>query len=124
MAALLDERDILRGEKDANFHLRWLALQHGGAVDRAVRERVKTNQRLREILKNHHDSAQHEDKIGLMLALCYPGGVSRGGVMSAGNAGSWRVERVLCCQSPVCCVKESGLPLPIWTARVAMRAFI
>ncbi|MEZ5436294.1 MAG: ATP-dependent helicase HrpB [Pseudomonadales bacterium] len=41
VAALLDERDVLRGEKEADFHLRWLALQHGGAVDRGARERVK-----------------------------------------------------------------------------------
>jgi ATP-dependent helicase HrpB len=42
-------------------------------VDRAVRERVKKQaQRLREILKIYHDSAPQEEKLGLMLALCYP----------------------------------------------------
>lgn len=78
VAALLDERDILRGEKEADFSLRWLALQHGGAVDRAVRERVKQQvQRLRQLLPVRESSVTHEDKLGLMLALCYPERVAR-----------------------------------------------
>lgn len=78
VAALLDERDLLRGEKEADFHLRWLALQHGGAVDRGARERVKLQaKRLRQLLSIANDSAQHEEKVGLMLALCYPERVAR-----------------------------------------------
>ena len=78
VAALLDERDVLRGEKDADFYLRWTALQHGGAVDRGARERVKLQvKRLRQMLAISNDSVQHEDKVGLMLALCYPERVAR-----------------------------------------------
>ena len=78
IAALLDERDLLRGERDADFHRRWLALRHGGAVDRAARERVKQQaKRLRQWLGIHDETVADDSKLGLMLALCYPERVAR-----------------------------------------------
>ncbi len=79
VAALLEERDLLRGnDRDADFHARWLALKHGGAADAGARERVKQQaSRLRQTLKIRDDSAQHDDELGLMLALCYPERVAK-----------------------------------------------
>lgn len=76
VAALLEERDLLRHsssskERDVDFHSRWQVLQHGGG-DTAARDRVNAqSSRLRKLLKIHSDVI-HEDKLGLMLALCYP----------------------------------------------------
>lgn len=88
VAALLDERDILRGShsqssnfqsgNDADFYWRWQALKKNGAIDRAVRERVQQQvQRLREWISAQGDSAAHEQQLGLMIALCYPERVAR-----------------------------------------------
>jgi ATP-dependent helicase HrpB len=102
VAALLEERDLLRGERDANLYLRWQALRHGGTVDRAARERVKQQAgRLRGLLGIHEDTADHSDRLGLMIALCYPERIARrrdargerwllaggtGGLLPAGNS--------------------------------------
>lgn len=78
VAALLDERDLLRNERDADFHLRWQALRHGGSADRGARERVKQQAaRLRQLVGAANNSPTHDDKLGLMLALCYPERVAR-----------------------------------------------
>lgn len=79
VAALLDERDLLRGDyRDADFFARWQALRHGGAVDSSARERVKQQAaRLRQLIGVGNDSQQQDDKLGLMLALCYPERVAR-----------------------------------------------
>ena len=76
IAALLEERDLLRGQqggfRDVDFHQRWLALQHGGAVDRGARERAKAQSaRLKKMLRAE-DSAVDEDFIGPLLALAFP----------------------------------------------------
>lgn len=78
VAALLEERDLLRGERNEDFYLRWQALKHGGAADRAARERARQQaRRLRQMIGVQDDSAGHEEKIGLMLAFCYPERVAR-----------------------------------------------
>jgi ATP-dependent helicase HrpB len=79
VAALLEERDILRNaERDADFYLRWHALKRGGAADASVRERVKQQAaRLRKMIEVKDDIATHDEKLGLMLALCYPERVAK-----------------------------------------------
>lgn len=79
VAALLDERDLLRGEnRDVDFFARWQALKHGGAVDSGARERAKQQAaRLRQLIGVGDDNQQQDDKLGLMLALCYPERVAR-----------------------------------------------
>jgi ATP-dependent helicase HrpB len=78
VAALLEERDLLRGgERTVDLFARWQALQHGGAVDHGARERVRQQaSRLRQMIHITQDN-QHDDKLGLMLALCYPERVAK-----------------------------------------------
>ena len=79
VCALLEERDILRGQESAgqffrnvDFHERWLALTHGGAIDRGARERARAQQkRLMQLLKIK-DENRDEDYLGVMIALAYP----------------------------------------------------
>jgi len=81
VAALLEERDLLRNspgskERDVDFHTRWQILKHGGG-DSSARERVRMQAlRLRKIL-GLRDENPNEDKVGLMLALCYPERVAK-----------------------------------------------
>jgi ATP-dependent helicase HrpB len=79
VAALLEERDLVRSaDRDADLYLRWQALKHGGASDRAARDRAKQQAaRLRQMIGVQDDSANHDEKLGLMLALCYPERVAR-----------------------------------------------
>lgn len=80
VAALLEERDLLRGsgERDISLHARWQALQYGGAVDRAARERVRQQiARLQQSLGITDTSIGTEEKLGVMLALCYPERIAR-----------------------------------------------
>ena len=79
VAALLEERDILRNaERDADFYSRWQVLKHGGAADASARERVKQQAaRLRKMIEVKDDSTTHDEKLGLMLALCYPERVAK-----------------------------------------------
>jgi ATP-dependent helicase HrpB len=79
VAALLEERDLLRsGERNVDFYARWQVLKHGGAADAGARERVKQQaQRLRQMIQASGDSAQQDDKLGIMLALCYPERVAK-----------------------------------------------
>ena len=79
VAALLEERDLLRNaERDADFYSRWQALKQGGAADNSARERVKQQAvRLRKLIEVKDDGVTHDEKLGLMLALCYPERVAR-----------------------------------------------
>lgn len=79
VAALLEERDLLRStERDADLYLRWQALKHGGAADRAARDRARQQAaRLRQMTGVQDDSVSHDEKLGLMLALCYPERVAK-----------------------------------------------
>ncbi|NQD36973.1 ATP-dependent helicase HrpB [Permianibacter sp. IMCC34836] len=79
VAALLEERDILRGQdrSDVDLHTRWLALVHGGAVDRGARDRARQQaKRLRSLLQIR-DEAEHDEQIGTLLALAYPERIAR-----------------------------------------------
>lgn len=79
VAALLEERDLVRGtNRDADFFSRWQALKHSGSVDAGARERVKQQAvRLRQMISVGNESLHQDDKLGLMLALCYPERVAR-----------------------------------------------
>ncbi len=74
LAALLEERDLLRGARDADIdlHSRLHVLRNGGAVDRGARERALTQaKKLRQMLDVSEEKASDE-KLGLLLALVYP----------------------------------------------------
>ncbi len=82
VAALLEERDILRGTNGSDIDLfsRWHTLSESGNADRFVRERVRTQAaRLREILdvrldRNLFGGSEKgaAEKLGVLLALTYP----------------------------------------------------
>ena len=80
VAALLEERDIFRSSsRNADFHTRWSALRHGGG-DALTRDRARSQAKRLQQLLNITDSTfdpAHEDKLGLMLALCYPERVAK-----------------------------------------------
>lgn len=77
VAALLEERDLLRGERDADLLLRWHALQRNTG-DRAARERVRQQAaRLRQQLSIASAHTTDDSALGLMLALCYPDRIAR-----------------------------------------------
>ncbi len=79
IAALLEERDLLRSDRDADvdLHSRWheLRVQRGG--DRLARDRARTQaKRLRTIL-GLDDKPPSPEGLGLLLALAYPDRVAR-----------------------------------------------
>jgi ATP-dependent helicase HrpB len=74
VAALLEERDMLRGENDReiDLHSRWYVLRKGTSRNQFGRERVLAQaSRLRELLEVKEEVTQ-EDRLGLLLALAYP----------------------------------------------------
>jgi ATP-dependent helicase HrpB len=74
VAALLEERDVLRGSRDADvdLHSRVHALHSGRDVDRAARERtVAQAARLRKLIDVKEERGSGE-KLGVLLALAYP----------------------------------------------------
>ncbi len=79
VAALLEERDILRGQErsDVDLHTRWLALVHGGAVDRGARDRAKQQAKRLRSLMQVPDEADQDEQIGTLLALAYPDRIAR-----------------------------------------------
>ncbi len=80
VTALLQERDILRGQQgtDIDFTLRWNAMRNNAGVDRAVRNRVLAEaRRLREMLGITREEETSEHGIGLLLALAYPERIAR-----------------------------------------------
>ncbi len=79
VAALLEERDLLRGTNDADIDLfsRWHALRKHDSRDRFAKERVEAQAlRLRQML-NVTDRNMKEEKLGLLLALAYPERVAK-----------------------------------------------
>ncbi len=79
VAALLEERDVLRGKPDMDIalHSRWQEVRTrrsgiGGSVDR-VRAQAA---RLRELI-HVRDAAGQEEKLGILLALAYPERVAK-----------------------------------------------
>ena len=78
VAAILEERDLLRGKNDADIdlHSRWYALRKssGGGGDYA---RVRAQaERLRELI-DVQDDAGRDDRLGVLLALAYPERVAK-----------------------------------------------
>jgi ATP-dependent helicase HrpB len=74
VAALLEERDPLRGERDADIdlHSRLYFLQKERGGDRSLRERLRVQaSRLRRLL-SLEDRQSPEDRPGVLLALAYP----------------------------------------------------
>jgi ATP-dependent helicase HrpB len=79
VAALLEERDLLRGGHDNDIDLfsRWHVLQEGSGGDRLARERAQTQAaRLRQLL-NVKQERMPEDRLGVLLALVYPERVAK-----------------------------------------------
>lgn len=79
VAALLDERDLLRGEssRDVDLHARWYALRKGKIKDTFAAERARSQaKRLRENLRIP-DSSSSDDRLGVLLALAYPERVAK-----------------------------------------------
>ena len=74
LAALLSERDLLRGDaRDSDIRTRLEALQRGGG-DRGVLERVRRAERayLRELGAPHDTTADAVPDAGWLLAFAYP----------------------------------------------------
>jgi ATP-dependent helicase HrpB len=72
VAALLEERDLLRGEGDIDLHSRWYVLQKGGVRDRFSVDRVRAQaSRLRELI-GIDARAANDSRLGVLLALAYP----------------------------------------------------
>ncbi len=79
IAALLEERDLLRGRSDADIDLlsRWDALTSGRAPDRGARERAAAQSaRLRKMIDVSAGRAA-ADRLGVLLALAYPERVAK-----------------------------------------------
>ena len=79
VAALLEERDLLRGERDADIDLqsRWRALRSGDMIDRGARERALAESRRLRALIGSADETLHQESIGILLALAYPERIAR-----------------------------------------------
>lgn len=79
IAALLEERDLLRGDRnrDIDIHSRWQALNKRSTRDKNAWERTHAQaMRLRELLgaeRRHWP----EDRIGVLVALAYPERVAK-----------------------------------------------
>ncbi|MFZ5589092.1 MAG: ATP-dependent helicase HrpB [Pseudomonadota bacterium] len=80
LAALLGERDIIKGERDADLHARLHALRNGAVanIDRAACARVRkqAGQWRRQLRIQDHDTAGI-DHTGLLLAYAYPDRIAR-----------------------------------------------
>jgi ATP-dependent helicase HrpB len=79
VAALLEERDVLRGENDSDIDLasRWHVLQTGKGTSRFALDRAQEQSaRLRHLLNVRHGK-NDEKELGLLLALAYPERVAR-----------------------------------------------
>ncbi|MBI3189143.1 MAG: ATP-dependent helicase HrpB, partial [Ignavibacteriales bacterium] len=87
VAALLEERDVLRGENDSDIDLasRWHVLQTGKGASRFAVERAQEQSaRLRHLLNVRH--GKHDEKeLGQLLALAYPERVARRRVSGEGR---------------------------------------
>lgn len=80
VAALLEERNILHGEKgtDIDFSSRLQALRSGKAVDRATHARILGEvQRLGKLADVKPQSERRNEDAGILLALAYPERVAR-----------------------------------------------
>lgn len=77
VAALLDERDLLRGKDDVLLHSRLYLFRIGSRIDFSVRERIRANVVRLQRLIGVNDKKNDADRIGLLLALAYPDRVAK-----------------------------------------------
>ncbi len=114
VAALLEERDLLRGERGADVDLRsrWHLLKITRGGDRFARERaVAQATRLRRLLGVPEEKLP-EDKLGLLLALAYPERVAKqrergsGRYQLAGGTGAVLPRGSLLAREPFLAVGE------------------
>jgi ATP-dependent helicase HrpB len=79
VAALLEERDLLRSESDADIDLfsRWHALRTGNTRDRFARQRALAEANRLRALLHVADRKTPEEKLGVLLALAYPERVAK-----------------------------------------------
>ena len=93
VAALLEERDILRGgaQQEVDLASRIDALREGGEGDRVIRARVRAEaNRLREIA-GVREAEVDVSRAGILLALAYPERIARRrgtGYQTAGGTGA------------------------------------
>ncbi len=79
VAAMLEERDLLHGERDRDIDLasRWHILQSGRARDRFVVERAQRQaERYRKMIGVKNEKGSERD-LGILLALAYPERVAK-----------------------------------------------
>jgi len=74
VAALLEERDLLRGVKDRDVDLysRWDALRKGSMRDTFARDRLRSQASRLRLLIDARNDTMHDDRLGVLLALVYP----------------------------------------------------
>jgi ATP-dependent helicase HrpB len=81
IAALLGERDVIKGERDADLHLRLQALRHDNTaadVDRAACARVRKQAgQWRRQLRIDDRGAAPTERAGILLAYAYPDRIAR-----------------------------------------------
>lgn len=74
VAAMLEERDLLRGElkRDIDVHSRWYALRKSRSRDLAVQRVRAQSDRLRKLIGVSNEQPKEEEKLGILIALAYP----------------------------------------------------
>ena len=74
VAALLEERDLLRGipGRDIDLRSRWLAVRSGGRTDTPAAGRIRDEARRLAELAGVRNGPGKEDHLGMLLALAYP----------------------------------------------------
>ena len=79
VAALLEERDILRGEQRVDIDLasRWRALKSGAGVERNTRARVLREAHRLRVLAGVRSEGGGEEQLGILLALAFPERIAR-----------------------------------------------
>ncbi len=74
VAALLEERDFLRGKEDfeIDFYYRWLAFHESKIPDKNIFERIRLQSERYHLLMNCKRINHLPEKLGLLIALAYP----------------------------------------------------
>lgn len=91
LAAILDERDLLRHDQgaDIDLHSRWRALRSGSGADKGAIKRVRAqSERLREMIAPD-DRRIDDTKLGLLLALAYPDRIAK---RRSGDGGRYQLS--------------------------------
>ena len=74
VAALIEERDVLRSthDHDVDLHSRWYALRKSKSRDRSITDRILSQASRLRTLIDVKDVVQPDDRLGILLALAYP----------------------------------------------------